>query len=204
MAGLAAINQLGESIVAMLIARRNLLAAEGRLGPVPAALEITHTSLGKLATNTEPVAGLTLTCTRIAMSDHPAPRPPARTAAGGASIAVEVSYLLTAWSSGAEEQSVLSWAMLELAAHPILDRSVLIGGPSVWEPDETVQIVPETLTDDALFRLWSVMQHSLRLSTTFRARVVRINYGPDETWPAVVASRFGFATAADQPAEALT
>ena len=195
MAGLAAVAQLGESIVAMLVARRNLLAAEGKLGPVPAALDIAQASLGKLATNAEPTAGLTLTCTRIAMSDHPAPRAPTRDAASGASIALEVSYLLTAWSSGAEEQSVLSWAMLELAAHPILDRSVLIGAPGVWAPEETVQIVPETLTDDALYRLWGILQHKYRLSTTFRARVLRINYGPGQTWPAVVASRFGFADA---------
>jgi len=38
MATLAAVNQVGESIAAMLRSRRDLLAAAGQLAPVPAAL----------------------------------------------------------------------------------------------------------------------------------------------------------------------
>jgi hypothetical protein len=192
MAAIAAINSTGESIVGLLRARRDLLAAEGRLGPVPAALAIAHVSLAQLATAASPPsAGLTLCCTRIAMSDHPRPR----TRPGDATIAVELHYLLAAWSSAPlEEQSILVWAMLELAAHPVLDRSVLAGA-GIWERDETVQIVPETATDDALFRLWAALQIKYRLSTTFRARVIRIGHGATPDWPAVAATRFGFADA---------
>lgn len=199
MAGLAAVNQLGESIVAMLVARRNLLAADGKLGPVPAALAISQLPLSKLAGGAEPAAGLTLSCVRVAMSDYPSQRSSARDPAAAASIALEVSYLATAWGSGAsgDEHSILTWAMLELAAHPVLDRSVLTGPAGTWEPEETIQIVPETLSDDALFRLWGAVQHKLRLSTTFRARVLRINYGPADDWPNVVATRFGFAPVDD-------
>ena len=190
MATVAAVNSVGESIVSLLRARRDLLAAEGRLGPVPAALAIAHVSLAQFATAASPPsAGLTLSCTRIAMSDHPRPR----TRPGDASIAVELHYLVAAWSSApAEEQAILAWAMLELAAHPVLDRSVLVGS-GVWERDETVQIVPETATEDALFRLWAALQLKYRLCTTFRARVIRIEYGGTPDWPAVVATRFGFA-----------
>ena len=39
MAALAAVNSVGESVVALLRARRDLLAAEAQLGPVPAALD---------------------------------------------------------------------------------------------------------------------------------------------------------------------
>ena len=189
MALIAAVNSVGESVVALLRARRDLLAAEGRLGPVPPALEIAHASLSRLATVAPPTAGLTLSCTRIAMSDHPSPR----TRPGDAVLAVELHYLLAAWSSAPiEEQSILAWAMLELATHPLLDRSVLVGA-GIWELDETVQIVPETATDDALFRIWAALQMRYRLCTTFRARVIRIGYGDTPTWPAVVTSRFGFA-----------
>lgn len=190
MATVASVNSVGESIVAMLRARRDLLAAEGRLGPVPAALAIAHVSLAQLATAASPPsAGLTLSCTRIAMSDHPRPR----TRPGDASIAVELHYLVAAWSSApAEEQAILAWSMLELAAHPVLDRSVLVGA-GIWERDETVQIVPETAAEDALFRLWAALQLKYRLCTTFRARVIRIGYGATPDWPAVVATRFGFA-----------
>lgn len=193
MAGLAAVNQVGESLVGLLRARRDLLSGEGRLGPVPAALDISHASLTRLATPPAPSAGLTITCYRIAMSDHPAPRPQARSTASGATIALDLHYLLAAWpSAAADEQAIIAWAMLELTAHPILDRSVLLG-TEVWEPDETVQVVPDALSDDALFRLWGALQQKVRLSATFRARVVRIGYGPAETWLPVVATRFGFA-----------
>ncbi len=199
MAGLAAVNQLGDSIVAMLVARRNLLAAEGNLGPIPASLDINQVPLSKLATAAAPASGLTVTCTRIALSDHPRQRQQSRDAASGAALALEVSYLLTAWGSGADsdEQSVLTWAMLELTARPLLDRSVLLGGPAVWQPDEVVQIVPETLPDDGLFRLWGALQQKLRMSATIRARVLRISFGEPDSWPNVVATRFGFADADD-------
>jgi len=193
MAGLAAVNQIGESIVGLLRARRDLLAADGLLAPVPAALDISHASLSRLANNAEPTAGLTITCYRIAMSDHPTPRVASRRPAAGASIAVELHYLLAAWpAAAADEQAIITWAMLELAAHPIMDRSLLLG-TNVWERDETVQIVPDTISEDALFRIWDAIQHKFRLSTTFRARVVRISYGPPDTWPPVVATRFGVA-----------
>ena len=189
MASIAAVNSVGESVVGLLRARRDLLAAEGRLGPVPAALEIAHASLSRLATTAPPTAGLTLSCTRIAISDHPRPR----TRPGDATIALELHYLLAAWSSAPlEEQSIIAWAMLELTTHPVLDRSVLVGA-DVWERDETVQIVPEAATDDALFRLWTALQLKYPLSATFRARVIRIGYGNTPTWPAVVATRFAFA-----------
>ena len=193
MAGLAAVTQVGESLVGLLRSRRDILAAEARLGPVPAALDISHVSLSRLAAGAEPTAGLTITCYRIAMSDHPTQRVAGRDTSGGASIAVELYYLLAAWpATVADEQAIVSWAMLELAAHPVLDRSVLLG-TDVWERDETVQIVPETRSEEALFRIWSAIQHKYRLSATFLARIVRIGYGPGETWPPVVATRLGFA-----------
>lgn len=193
MAGLAAVNQVGESIVSLLRSRRDLLAAEGRLGPVPAALDISHVSLSRLATQPPPAAGCTLSCYRIAMSDHPAQRSSPRDAAAATSLSVELHYLFAAWSPAvADEQAIISWAMLELLSHPILDRSVLPNNGD-WGRGETVQIVPETLSDDALFRLWGALQIKYHLSATFRARVIRIDYGPAEEWLPVVASRFGYA-----------
>lgn len=193
MATLAAVNQVGESIVGLLRSRRDLLTAAGTLAPVPAAVDIAHVSVGRLATQPLPTGGLTVTCYRVAMSDHPTPRAAARNPTDSASIALELHYLLAAWPTATlDEQAILTWAMLELAAHPILDRTLLLGA-NVWDRDETVQIVPDTITDDALFRVWDAMQHRYRLSTTFRARVVRVRYGEAATWPPVVATRIGLA-----------
>lgn len=191
MATLAAVNQVGESLVALLRARRDLLAAEGRLGPVPAAVDISQASLGRLATAAAPTAGLTLTCYRVALSDHQVPKP----ATAPTTLSLELHYLLAAWSpTGADEQALLSWAMLELSAHPVLDRSVLLGA-SVWDRQETVQISFDRQGEDQLFRIWDALQIKLRLSATFRARVVRIGLEPGQDALPAVATRIGFADA---------
>jgi hypothetical protein len=193
MASLAAVNQLGESLVGLLRSRRNILAAEDRLGPVPATLDISHVSLSRLATAAEPTAGLTISCYRVSQSDHPRQRVAGRDSAGGASISLELHYLLAAWPGDvADEQAIITWAMLELGAHPVLDRSLLLGD-GVWDDEETVQIVPVTVSEESLFRIWAAIQHKYRLSTTFAARVLRIAYQPGETWPPAVATRFGIA-----------
>jgi hypothetical protein len=152
-----------------------------------------QTTTGRLATAALPTAGLTLLCYHIGLSDHPPPRPALRATHDAISVALELSYMLTVWSATAEEEhGVLAWAMLELSRHSTFDRSLLRGG-DVWDRQETVQIVPETLERDELLRIWSALQLKYRLSTTFRARVIRIGYRPGEAWPPVVASRFGFA-----------
>lgn len=193
MAGLAAVNQVGESLVAMLRGRRDLLAGQNRLGPVPAALDIAHASLSRLAVQPEPTTGCTLTCYRIMMSDHAAQRGLTGNAAASTALFVDLHYLLAAWAPNpADEQAIVSWAMLELLAHPVLDRSVLPNDGS-WGRDETVQIAPDSMSDESLFRLWGALQRKYRLSATFRARVVRIDYGPMPDYVPVVATRFGHA-----------
>ena len=175
--------------MALLRARRDLLGAENRLGPVPAAVGILQTSLAQLATSGAPVAGLTITCYRVALSDHQVPKP----AAAPVTLALELHYLLAAWSqTGADEQALLTWAMLELAAHPVLDRSLLLGA-DVWDRAETVHVSFDRQGEDQLFRIWDALQIKLRLSATFRVRVLRIGLEPGQEALPVVATRLGFA-----------
>jgi hypothetical protein len=191
MATLAAVNQVGESLVALLRARRDLLGAEGRLGPVPAAVNIAQASLAQLGTSPAPTGGLTITCYRVVLSDHQVPKP----AAAPVMLALELHYLLAAWSpTGADEQALLTWAMLELAAHPVLDRSLLLGA-GVWDRAETVHVSFDRQGEDQLFRIWDALQIKLRLSATFRARVLRIGLEPGQDALPVVATRLGFADA---------
>ncbi|MGR3780523.1 MAG: DUF4255 domain-containing protein [Albimonas sp.] len=192
MAGLAAIHQAGESVVQLLRARRDLMAEQGVLGPVPAGLDISQVGTARLTSAQPPNAGLTICCYSVTRSEQPVARPPARDRADRVSIAVELGYLVVPWaSSAAEEHGVLAWAMLELSRYSLLDRSLLAG--DAWERDETLQIVPESLAADDLFRIWSALQLRYRLSATFRARVIRLSYGRPDVGPPVVASRFGFA-----------
>ena len=91
-------------------------------------------------------------------------------------------------------QAIISWAMLELLAHPVLDTSLLLGA-GVWGRDETVQIIPDALDNDGLFRIWAAMQIKYRLCATFKARVVRIGLGSAPDALPVIARRLGFAEA---------
>lgn len=195
MAGLGAVNQVGESVAAMLRARRSLLADEGRLGPVPPSQDIAHVPLAKLTGASPPASGLSITCYHIGRSDHTIAQRAAQDPSATAGISLELSYLLASWSSiAAEEQSLLSWAMLELSRYPILDRGQLLGAGE-WSRDETIQIVPDDADPERLYRLWEALKQKYRLSWTFRTRVVRIGYGPTADALPVVASRFGFTDA---------
>jgi hypothetical protein len=192
MAGLGAVAQVGESVAALLRSRRALLAEEGRLGPVPPSQDIAHVPISTLVGNNPPASGLSITCYHVARSDHPLGRTAMEDPSRGVGISLELSYLLASWSSTpAEEQSLLSWAMLELGRYAVLDKGQLAGGDT-WERSETIQIVPEDSDPDRLFRLWEALKLKYRLSTLFKARIVRIGYAPPADSLPVVASRFAF------------
>ena len=202
MADLAAVANVGESIAALLNARRSLLAAEGRLAPVPPSQKIALAPLSDLTGNSPPSSGLTITCYHVGRSDHPLGRMPEQDPSQGTGISLELSYLMASWSSvAAEEQSLLSWAMLELNRYPVLDKGQLVGGDG-WERGEKIQIVPEDADPDRLFRVWDGLNQKYRLSTLFSARIVRIGYGPSRDALPVAASRLSFAHGdpAEEPA----
>ena len=189
MAGLGAVNQVGESIAALLRARRSLLDAEHRLGVVPASQDIAHVSLGKLTGTSPPTSGLSITCYQLARSDHTIAQSAASDPSASTGISLELSYLIASWSSiPAEEQSLLSWAMLELNRFPILDRRQLLGADE-WSREEMVQLVPDDSDFDRMYRVWDALKQKYRLSATIKARVIRIGYGPSTEGRPVTASR---------------
>ena len=192
MAQLTAIHDVGESLALLLQRRRALLAASGQLGPVPASEAIVHRPLSEISGTTLPSSGLSLSCLHVGYSEHTLARSAVRDPDAASGISLELRYLLTSWSStSAAELAFLSWAMLELSRHPILDRSMLVN-PANWDAGETLQIAPEDSQADELFRIWDALKQKYRLSTLFRVRVVRIGYGPAVDGPPVVASRLQF------------
>ena len=202
MAELGAVNQVGESIAALLRARRDLLAAEGRLTPVPPSQDIKHLSLAAIAGTSPPSAGLSLSCYHVARSDHPIGRRPMEDPSRGIGISLDLSYMMVSWSSVTEEeQALLSWAMLELDRYPVLAAGQLQGA-GIWQRGETIQIVPEDADPERIFRIWDALKQRLRLTALFKARIVRIGYGDVPDGPTVVASRFSFAHGdpAEEPA----
>jgi len=199
MATIAAVNQVGESVVKLLNDRRSLLAAAGQLGDLPPSAEIAHISMTRLAHDPEPTGGLTFMLYRIEPSEFQWRERQSREPERPSTLGVDLLFMLTAWSATSkEEQAMMSWAMLELYKHALLDRSLLVGD-AVWEREEAVQLVHERVSDDTLFRLWETLQRRYRLSTSYRARVIRLTQGGDSSYPVVVGRRLGFA-----PADPLT
>ncbi|GAA4049586.1 Pvc16 family protein [Parerythrobacter jejuensis] len=193
MAQVAAVHWLGESIVQLLRTRRDLGAAAGTLGPVPSNLDITQHTIAKLSTAAIPTTGLGLVCYNMTFSDHRAGASRTPAAPPRAEIALELMYMLVSWSAKSEEeQANLVWAMLELSSLSVLDASTLKGG-TVWENGEKVQIAPEPQPPEEQFKLWDALGQKYRMSTAFRARVLRIRGPREPDHPSVVASRFNLA-----------
>jgi hypothetical protein len=192
MADVAAPHFVGESIVALLRARRALLADAGRLGLVPPTQDIAHVPIAKLVSPTPPTSGLSLTCYHVGRSDQAQPVMAGRNAASGIGISLELHYLVASWAgTAAEELALISWAMLELTRYPVLGPGQLLG--TGWGREENIQIIPGTESAEQITRLWDSFKVKYRLSTTFIARIVRIGYGTPSDGPPVVASRFSFA-----------
>ena len=192
MAELGAIHDVGESLALLLQRRRALLSAEGRLGPVPASEAIVHRPLSEISSATPPTSGLSISCFHIANSEHTLARSAVRDPGEAHGISLELRYLLASWSTtAASKLAFLSWAMLELSRHPVLDRSVLVN-PTTWPRGETLQVSAEEVAAEELFRIWEALKQKYRLSAVFRVRVVRIGYGPITDGPPVVASRLQF------------
>jgi hypothetical protein len=188
-AELSAIHDVGESLALLLQRRRALLAAENRLGPVPASEAIVHRPLSEISGSSPPTSGLSISCVHIANSEHAPARSAVRDPATAHGISLELRYLVASWSTtAASELAFLSWAMLELSRHALLDRSLLVN-PNSWGRDESLQI---SLEQAELFRVWEALKQKYRLSALFRVRVVRIGYGPVADGPPVVASRLQF------------
>ncbi len=192
MADIAAPHLVGESIVALLRARRALLAETGQLGSVPATQDIAHVPVAKLVSNTPPTSGLSLTCYHLARAEQARPVAIAGGAGDAIGISLELHYLLACWAGTAsDELALMSWAMLELNRFPVLGPGQLLGNG--WARSDSIQIAQTTDTIEQIGRIWEGFKAKSRLSATYRARIVHIGYGKQEDGPPVAASRFSFA-----------
>ncbi len=120
-------------------------------------------------------AGVSVLLYRVDV-DHQFRQPPAAPDQRPA-LPLELGLMLTAWGGTASlEQDILTWAMRVLADHPTLPAGVLnTARPRVFQPSESVEVVPGSISTEELFRLWDVLPGDLRLSVPYRARVVRID-----------------------------
>lgn len=105
-------------------------------------------------------------------------------------LSLELHYLVTAWAAeSAHEQTLMSWTMLELHRTTVYDRAHLV--PDIlWEPAESIQIVPSEMTHENMMRIWDAVKPGYRLSVSYIARTVRIETGIRENARPVIGARY--------------
>lgn len=96
---------------------------------------------------------------------------------GLAHLPVDLHFLLTPWAENAEfEHRILGKAMQCLETTPILSGPLLY--PSLftaWAANESIQILLEDITTEALMRTFDSLPTDYRLSVCYVARIIRLD-----------------------------
>lgn len=108
-------------------------------------------------------------------------------------LPLDLYYLLTVWAKDAvRQQRILGWAMRTLEDAPVLSAARLnhFGTETdVFQPNETVEIIFQTLSLQDLSNLWSAFKVSLPTSVAYIARIVGIDSTLTVESPASVQTR---------------
>jgi hypothetical protein len=95
-------------------------------------------------------------------------------------LPVDLCYLITPWGRTPEdEHQILGAALQALYDQAELGRSALVG--TSWLPDDSVQLVLETLSLEEHFCIWDTVQLPYRLSLTYMVRIIGIAPRDSET-----------------------
>jgi hypothetical protein len=110
-----------------------------------------------------------------------------------APLPLDLYYLLTVWAKDViKQQRVLGWAMRTLEDAPILAAGRLNNfGPEtdVFSPNETIEIIFQTLSLQDMSNIWSTFKVSVPASVAYIARVVGIDSAIAVEEPALVQTR---------------
>jgi Pvc16 N-terminal domain len=89
-------------------------------------------------------------------------------------LPLEMRFLITPWAANPEAELILlGAAMLGLERRPILSNNLL--DPSgKWEPNESLQIVMEEISTEAVMRMFDSLPVDYQLSVPYIARLVKI------------------------------
>lgn len=98
-------------------------------------------------------------------------------------LLVDLHYLLTAWGKSAQvQQELLGRAMVALEERSSLSAGLLNGAINapVFGPEETVDLLPESLSLADLDVVWKIAQTNPQPSASYLARMVVLE--PEEEW----------------------
>ncbi len=130
----------------------------------------------------QPMAeGISLFLYRVALNISRRNMPP-RTGLDGRRylppLALDLYYLLTAWSaSAAQQQWLLGWAMRTLDDTPILHAGLLnhyAARPDTFRPEETVDLICDPLSLPDSYSVWEIFKPNVPLVVNYIARLVAI------------------------------
>lgn len=94
---------------------------------------------------------------------------------GRARLPVDLHFLISPWADNAEhELRVLGKAMEALEGNPVLSGP-LLDSSARWAGNETIQLVMEEITTEAVMRTFDSLPTDYRLSVPYLARVVRLD-----------------------------
>lgn len=198
MANFAAIHSVGESLVSYLRHAYLALPAEQK-ALIPGVQGFSLLSSKEMGSNpnaaTEPPRpSLSLYLYRVTVNEHLRNQPHAQGPVDTPPpLALDLHYLLTVWAEEArDEHRLMGWAMHRLHTHQVLSASDL-NADGGWGPEDTIQLIPAELSNEDLMRVWDALQRPYTLSSSFIARVVRLEVEPSTaSGKPVVARRLGF------------
>jgi hypothetical protein len=89
-------------------------------------------------------------------------------------LPIDLCYLITPWAKDPRDEHLMLGTILQ----GLYDRAEL--GPAdltgtSWAPDDSVQLVLETLTLEEHFCIWDTVDMPYRLSLTYMARIIGIS-----------------------------
>jgi hypothetical protein len=95
------------------------------------------------------------------------------------SVPVDLHYLLTAWGKSAErQQRLLGWAIRTLEDSTILPSGLLNHygpEPDAFGPNETVELVMDSIVIQDMGSLWEVARHHYQPSVVYIARMITLD-----------------------------
>lgn len=94
---------------------------------------------------------------------------------GRSHLALDLHYLLTPWGANAEEEHrILGRAMQILETTPIFNGP-LLHSSGEWDSGESIQVVLEDVSTEAVMRMFDSLPTDYRLSVPYIARVMRLD-----------------------------
>jgi hypothetical protein len=105
-------------------------------------------------------------------------------------LPLDLRFLVTPWTKDTRDTYALVGSIVRLFYdNAVLGFSDLQGG-SVWDPDDSVEIVLESTPVEQLYDIWEPTEVPYRLSLVYLARVIAIDSAVSSEGPPVAVATF--------------